>query len=61
MAVIGAVLDFRLLAVNQGHIGDIDFPALPHGVFYPDPDLENFVCALEEVLSVLWNLHFGLE
>lgn len=59
MAVIGAVLDFRLLAVNQGHIGDIAFPALPHGVF--DPDLENCVCVLEEVLSVLWIMHSGLE
>ena len=53
VAVIGAVLDFRLIAVNQGHIGGIDFPGQARGVFYPEPDLENCVCALEEVLSIL--------
>lgn len=59
MAVIGAVLDFRLIAVNQGHIGGIDFPGQARGVFYPEPDLENCVCALEEVLSVLWIMHIA--
>ena len=29
-ALVGALSDLRLLAANQGHIGNRHFPSLPH-------------------------------